>query len=65
MLTTSELFATLAVWALLAIGLFFGLRGVWRRRGEKGSGRQEAHSACQIREIRVHSKENSNRGGPT
>lgn len=65
MLTTSELFATLAVWALLAIGLFFGLRAAWRRRGKKPPVRQGALSACQKRTIRVHSKENSNQGGPT
>lgn len=32
MLTSSELIATGAVWLLLAIGIFFGLRAAWRRR---------------------------------
>lgn len=32
MLTFSELVVTLVIWALLATGLFFGLRAAWRRR---------------------------------
>jgi len=32
MLTSSELVATLAIWLLLAIGIFFCLRAAWRRR---------------------------------
>lgn len=32
MLTPSEFVATLAIWLLLAIGIFFGLRAAWRRR---------------------------------
>jgi len=35
MITTSELFATIAIWLLLAIGVFFGLRSAWRRRRGK------------------------------
>lgn len=35
MLTSSELVATAAVWLLLAIGVFFGLRAAWRRRGSR------------------------------
>jgi len=32
MRTISELAATIAIWALLAIGIFFGLRAAWRKR---------------------------------
>jgi len=35
MLTCSELVATIAIWALLAIGVFFGLRAAWRRQRER------------------------------
>ena len=36
MLTSSELIATLAIWLLLAIGIFFILRAAWRRRKKRG-----------------------------
>lgn len=36
MLTYSELAASIAIWALLAIGIFFGLRAAWRKRRERG-----------------------------
>lgn len=32
MLTSSELIAIIAIWALTTIGLFFFLRAVWRRK---------------------------------
>jgi len=32
MLTASELVASIAIWALTAISLFFFLRAVWRRK---------------------------------
>lgn len=32
MLTNSELAATIAIWTLLAIGIFFGLRAAWRKK---------------------------------
>lgn len=35
MLTASELIASIAIWALTAIGLFFLLRAVWRRKRKK------------------------------
>lgn len=35
MLTTSEVSATVIIWVLLAIGVFFGLRAALRRRRAK------------------------------
>jgi hypothetical protein len=35
MLTVSEIAASLAIWALTAVGVFFGLRAAWRRRKQK------------------------------
>lgn len=32
MITSSELVATTIIWLLLAIGIFFTLRAIWRRR---------------------------------
>jgi hypothetical protein len=32
MLTASELVATIAIWLLLSVGVFFALRAAWRRR---------------------------------
>ncbi|AFP20384.1 MULTISPECIES: hypothetical protein [Geobacter] len=31
-MTTSELIVTATIWALTAVGGFFALRGIWRRR---------------------------------
>ncbi|GEM_PF-3177628 len=36
MLTSSELVAIIAIWLLLLIGIFFGLRAAWRRRRNRG-----------------------------
>jgi hypothetical protein len=35
MLTTSELAATLTIWVLTLVGVFFGGRSAWRRRRQK------------------------------
>ena len=38
MLTVSELAASLVIWVLAAIGIFFGGRAAWRRRKRKRTG---------------------------
>ena len=35
MLTISEVAAILAIWALTAAGVYFGVRAAWRRRKRK------------------------------
>lgn len=32
MMTPSETIVTILIWALTGCGLFFGLRGLWKRR---------------------------------
>jgi len=41
MLTTSEIAASITVWGLTAIGVFFGSRAVWRRRKKQHKPGQE------------------------
>jgi len=50
MITTSEIAATVAIWALTAVGVFFGARAAWRRRkrqrqqpGQESKGKGERH----------------------
>jgi hypothetical protein len=46
MITTSELAATITIWALTAAGTFFGGRAAWRRRRKKHADHAKVLPRC-------------------